>query len=145
MRRRWLQGALVLAVVAGVGYVGLLWAEDAPAGADQWTAPSRAAKKKNPVPTDDKSVAAGKVMYAQECLPCHGETGKGDGPSAHDLETKPGDLSSPKLWEQSDGGLFWKLTEGRKPMPTYAQRFTDDERWSIVNYVRTLAPKPQAK
>lgn len=143
--RRWLRGALVLAVVAGAGYAGMLWAEDAPAGGDQWTAPARAAKKKNPVPTDDKSVAAGKVAYMQECRACHGDTGKGDGPSAHDLDKKPGDLSSPKLWEQSDGAIFWKLTEGRKPMPTYAQRFTDDERWSIVNFVRTLSPKPEAK
>lgn len=144
MRRRWLRSTLVLAVVAGAGYAGLLWAEDAPAG-DQWTAPARSAKKKNPVPTDDKSIAAGKVMYVQECRACHGDTGKGDGPTAHDLEKKPGDLSSPKLWDQSDGALFWKVTEGRKPMPTYAQRFTDDQRWSIVNYVRTLAPKPEAK
>lgn len=145
MRRRWLKFALVLAVVAGAGYSGLLWAADAPAGGDVWTAPARAAKKKNPVAADDKSVAAGKVAYTQECRACHGDSGKGDGPSAPDLDKKPGDLSSPKLWEQSDGALFWKLTEGRKPMPTYAQRFTDDERWNIVNYVRTLAPKPEAK
>lgn len=144
MRRGWLRSMLVLAVMVGAGYAGLLWAEAPPAGGEPWTAPARAAKKKNAVPSDDKSIAAGKVMYLQECRACHGDLGKGDGPSAHDLEKAPGDLSNPKLWEQSDGALFWKITEGRKPMPTYAQRFTDEERWSIVNYVRTLAPKPQS-
>lgn len=144
MQRAWLRSALVLAALAGAGWAGLLVADDAPAGGDQWTAPTRAARKKNPVPADDKSVAAGKVAYGQECRACHGDAGKGDGPSAHDLPKTPGDLSSPKMWEQSDGALFWKITEGRKPMPTYAQRFTDEERWNIVNYVRTLAPKPAA-
>ena len=145
MQRAWLRSMLVLAVAAGATYAGLLWAADAPAGGDQWTAPARAAKKKNTVAADDKSIADGKVMYLQECRACHGDAGKGDGPSAHDLEKTPGDLSNPKMWEQSDGALFWKITEGRKPMPTYAQRFTDEQRWSIVNYVRTLAPQPPSK
>lgn len=145
MRRHWLLGILALATVAGAGYVDWASAEDAHPGGEEWKAPARAAKKKNTVPADDKSSAAGKVMYQQECLACHGETGRGDGPSAHDLEKTPGDLSKPVMWEQSDGALFWKITEGRKPMPTYAERFTDEQRWSIVNYVRTLAPKPQGK
>ncbi len=140
--RRWLYGALVL---AGIGGIGILWAEDAPSAGDQWTAPARAARKANPVPADEKSIAAGKVLYLQECRACHGDAGKGDGPSAATLEKKPGDLSSPKLWEQSDGALFWKITNGRKPMPTFEQKFTDEQRWAVVNYVRTLAPRPAGK
>jgi len=109
---------------------------------EPWVAPARAAKRKNPITADDASLAKGKALYTKECLSCHGEKGKGDGPAVKDLEKKPGDLSDPKLWEQSDGALFFKLTEGRKPMPSMEQAFTEEQRWQVINYVRTFAPKP---
>ncbi len=106
-----------------------------------WTAPSRAARKKNPIASDAASVAAGTALYLKECFSCHGPAGKGDGTAAATLERKPGNLSDPKLWLQSDGALFWKLTEGNKPMPSFAQTFSEDQRWQVINYVRTLAPQ----
>ena len=104
--------------------------------------PAFRARKKNPVAADAKSLAAGKTFYAQQCESCHGTSGKGDGPAAKDLDVSPGDLTSPKLWEDSDGALFWKITEGRKPMPTFEKSLSEDQRWQVINYVRTLAPKP---
>ena len=109
------------------------------ADGDAWVAPTRAARKANPIPEDEKSVALGAKLYARECLSCHGAKGKGDGSAAGTLEKKPGDLSSPKLAEQSDGALYWKITEGRKPMPTFEKLLTDEERWHVVNFIRTLA------
>jgi len=132
--------AMVLAVVCGTALAvtaTLYAADDAP-----WTAPARAARKPNPVPSDDTSIAAGKVVYTQQCFSCHGAAGKGDGPAAKDLEKNPGDLSKPALWDQTDGALFWKLTEGKKPMPAFATLTTETQRWQVINYVRTLAPKP---
>jgi mono/diheme cytochrome c family protein len=112
-------------------------------GASDWKAPDRAAKRKNPIISDDQSIAAGKTVYNKECISCHGTAGKGDGPGAKDLATKPGDLSDPKLRDETDGALFWKITEGKKPMPTFAKLLSDDQRWQVVNYIRTLAPKSQ--
>jgi mono/diheme cytochrome c family protein len=112
-------------------------------GEEEWTAPSRAARKKNPIPADEKSVALGKQLYIKECHSCHGATGKGDGPAAKDLKTSPGDLSKPKMWQQTDGAVFWKISEGKKPMPSMEKAWTPDERWHCINYVRTLAPKPK--
>lgn len=112
---------------------------------DEWKAPERASRKKNPIPADVNSTAAGKVVYVKECLSCHGATGKGDGPSAKDLEKTPGDLSNPKLWEQSDGALFWKITTGKKPMASYEKLLTEEQRWHVINYIRTLASKPGEK
>ncbi len=68
-----------------------------------WVAPARAARKKNPIAGDASSVAAGKAVYVAQCLKCHGDTGKGDGPSAKDLNPKPKDLSDPKIAGQTDG------------------------------------------
>lgn len=110
--------------------------------AEEWKAPARAARKKNPIPADEQSVAAGKIVYAKECLSCHGTTGKGDGPASKALEKNPGDLSKASMWEQTDGALFWKLTEGRKPMPSFEKNLSEEQRWQVINYTRTLAPKP---
>lgn len=106
-----------------------------------WAAPPEEAKKENPVPADAKSIAAGKAVYTQQCLACHGPTGKGDGPAAIALKTKPGDLSDPKIREQTDGALFWKITVGREAMPAYKKLLTDEQRWQAVNYIRTFAKK----
>ena len=108
---------------------------------EEWKAPARAARRKNPIPADEKSHAAGKVVYAAQCMSCHGPEGKGDGPAAKDLNPKPRNLSDPKIQEQSDGSIFWKITEGRKPMPTFDKLITEDDRWQVINYVRTLKAK----
>jgi mono/diheme cytochrome c family protein len=126
------------AALAGLAAAAAVWAQ-----ADEtWTAPARAARRENPVPANDQSLAAGKVLYEKNCQSCHGDTGKGNGPAARDLDKSPGDLSKPKLWDQTDGALFWKLTTGRKPMPTFETLTTETERWQIIDYIRTLAPKP---
>lgn len=112
-----------------------------------WTAPLRAAHKVNPIAADAKSLEQGKALFTMACVPCHGPSGRGDGPSANGLERNgakihPGNLSDPKLWLQSDGEIFWKITEGNSPMPVFGETFTEEQRWQIVNYVRTLAPRP---
>ena len=112
-----------------------------------WVAPTRAARKENPVPADEKSMAQGKGLYVAGCMPCHGATGRGDGPAAATLERNgvhvhPGNLSDPKIWEQTDGAIFWKLTEGKTPMPAWRETLSEEQRWSVINYIRILAPKP---
>jgi mono/diheme cytochrome c family protein len=103
---------------------------------DAWTAPARASAKKNPVAADAASISRGKGVYTAECFTCHGASGKGDGPQAKDLEKNPGNLT--KLQGQSDGALFWKVSEGKKPMPTFSSKLTEQQRWDVVNYIQTL-------
>ena len=103
---------------------------------DAWTAPARASAKKNPVAADATSIGRGKVVYTAECATCHGVSGKGDGPQAKDLEKNPGNLTN--LQGQSAGALFWKVSEGKKPMPTMSSKLTEQQRWDVVNYIQTL-------
>ena len=138
-RKRRVAMLSILFVLCGAMLLSINRADEAKT---EWKAPARAAKRKNPIAADDASVAAGKVVYTKECFSCHGAAGKGDGPAAKDLTTKPGDLSNSKVWNETDGELFWKITEGKKPRPTFAKLLSDDQRWNAVNYIRTLAPKP---
>ncbi len=105
---------------------------------EDWKAPESAQKKKNPIEADAASLAAGKKSYEKECLSCHGRKGKGDGPSSITLDVIPGDLTKAKTQDQTDGELFWKITEGKKPMPSSKLTLSDDQRWQVVNYIRTL-------
>jgi mono/diheme cytochrome c family protein len=137
-------GILTLSLAAfGSGAVVALGHGQAGKGDKEWKAPPRASKKENPIPPDEKSVARGKALYTEHCLSCHGASGKGDGPAAKDLPKKCGDLSNPKMWEQTDGTLFWKISEGKPPMTGYEKLLSKDDRWHVVNYMRTLAPKPK--
>jgi mono/diheme cytochrome c family protein len=105
----------------------------------KWTAPESAKDLKNPIPSDAASLAAGKTVYLKECLQCHGKKGLGDGPNSSTLDKAPAPLNDPDVKAQTDGELFWKIKEGKKPMPSTKTTLTDDQRWQVVNYVRTLA------
>lgn len=104
---------------------------------DSWTAPVRASAKKNPVSADATSISRGKAVYTAECFTCHGTSGKGDGPQAAQLEKNPGNLTN--LQGQSPGALFWKVSEGKKPMPTFSTKLSEQQRWDVVNYIQTLS------
>jgi mono/diheme cytochrome c family protein len=131
-------------LISGLLLSTKLFSEDANKD-EEWKAPARASKKPNPIPADENSIAAGKIVYTKECFSCHGTTGKGDGPAAKDLKKSPGDLSNPKMWEQTDGALFWKITTGKTPMASYEKLLTEEQRWNVINYVRILAPHPGEK
>ena len=105
----------------------------------EWTAPPSAEKVSNPVASNEQSIAAGKIVYTKNCYDCHGKKGKGDGPKSGDLDKGPNDFTETEFQKQSDGSIFWKITEGRKPMPSFKADLTTEQRWQVINYVRTLA------
>ena len=115
-------------------------AQGKPAG-KPWDAPASAVKMKNPVKSDDGSIKEGKDIYAQHCKSCHGSKGKGDGAKAEKIDISCGDFSTAEFAKISDGELYWKTTEGRKPMPSFKEKLSDHERWAVVNYMRTLVAK----
>jgi len=143
------QSAIRLALAAILVSFGVapVRAQNAGKAPETWSAPARASRKNNPIPADQKSIAQGKEYFAAACLPCHGPSGRGDGPAAATLERngvriRPGNLSDPKMWSQTDGALFWKISEGNSPMPAFQETYSEQQRWHIINYLRTLAPSP---
>lgn len=108
-----------------------------------WTAPDEAAGVKNPLAGNIETLKYAQVIYTTYCSPCHGNKGRGDGAAASGLATKPADHSSGIIQKQTDGALFWMISEGRNPMPSYKTALTDNQRWELVNYIRTLAKTPK--
>lgn len=105
----------------------------------KWQVPATEAAKKNPVSASKTSIAAGEKLYTKTCASCHGPSGDGDGRAALELGIQPARLSESQ--NQSDGALFWKITNGKKPMPGYGTRLSETDRWSLISYIRTLSGK----
>lgn len=104
-----------------------------------WVAPSSANNLTNPIKDIVKASREGKNIFETQCFTCHGTDGGGDGPAAISLNPKPANLTSSKVQEQSDGAIFWKITNGNAPMPSFKYALSKTQRWALVDYIRTLA------
>jgi mono/diheme cytochrome c family protein len=114
-----------------------------------WELPEDADKTKNPTTANAESIEKGKALYMERskgnCVFCHGETGAGNEANMPKLRRKPADLTNKEhMAEATDGELFWKISKGIQGiMPAGEKRMTEEERWHVVNYVRTLAKDKQ--
>ncbi len=105
----------------------------------------KAAKLKNPVTADAASIAAGGKLFAKFCSDCHGPSGKGDGMMGDELDPKPANLSTGEFKHGStDGEIYTVLRNGVEDtgMKTFSRKMNPTEMWEVVNYLRTLGPKP---
>ena len=113
--------------------------DDTRTAQDNWIVPSKYQKMRNPIDLNE-DLDVGKSLYTKHCKSCHGKEGYGDGPKANEMNGDLGDFSSKLFHDQTDGTIFYKTTFGRNDMPEYTKKLPDDEdRWLIVNYMRTLA------
>ena len=129
-------GKLVTAVVAGAALTLVAGVPGALAQGP-WVAPPEAKSLKNPV----TGVGDAKKAVETNCVTCHGASGHGDGPAAAALPPpKPANWTSAAVQKQSDGEIFWKISNGRGAMPPW-KHLPEKERWEIVNYIRTLKGK----
>ncbi len=92
----------------------------------------------NPVPATPASIARGKALYGIYCTVCHGADARGKGPIAAKLSTPPDDLTSSDTAKQPDGYLYLMIRQGGDVMPGEASSLTKQERWDLVNYLRSL-------
>jgi mono/diheme cytochrome c family protein len=111
-----------------------------PAG---WKAPAKERKVKNPVPNTPESRSRGQRIYMDKCASCHGDKGDGQGEMGKALDPHPPDFTDRHMMkEMTDGEIFWKITSGKSPMPSYQKELNKNERWDLVNYIKSFA-KPK--
>jgi mono/diheme cytochrome c family protein len=100
-----------------------------------WHAPADAASRPNPLATRLEAASGGRKLFLRNCAECHGKAGTG-------IEAKhSADLQLLEVQQQTDGVIFWKITNGnaRRGMPSFS-KLPDLQRWQIVLYIRTLKP-----
>lgn len=111
-----------------------------------WKAPESATIVKNPVAPSSAGLKDAEQLYRQNCVICHGKTGASNGPAAGSLPQKPANFTDAQMMKQAtDGELFWKMTTGRAPMPSWQDRLSETQRWELVNYLRDLTKRGQYK
>jgi mono/diheme cytochrome c family protein len=98
-----------------------------------WHAPADAASRTNPLAQKPEAAAGGGKLFKRNCVECHGQDGSGL------AKKNSADLLLPEVQVQSDGTLFWKLTNGNpdRGMPSFS-RLPEPQRWQLVLYMRTL-------
>jgi mono/diheme cytochrome c family protein len=110
--------------------------------AAMFAAKDAAAALPNPVAATAESIARGKYLFELNCLVCHGPDGRGKGQVGQLFDPSPADLNEAYTQDQADGQLFFTLTRGRVAMPAYRDALTHQERWDVINYVKTeFGPK----
>jgi len=103
-----------------------------------WVAPKYSNDIKNPLKDNKDATSKGKKIFSNMCMVCHGATGKGNGVAGVSLVPRPANFLSIEVRNETDGAIFWKLTEGKPPMAAYKDLLTEDQRWELVNYIRHL-------
>jgi mono/diheme cytochrome c family protein len=87
-------------------------------------------------------VTAGAAVYKTNCVSCHGEAGRGDGPDWNKYHPRPAALTS--VTDHSDSSLLWRVSESGwmlplcSAMPGYKRSIGEDDRWRLVAFIRTL-------
>jgi copper transport protein len=98
----------------------------------------------NPIPPNSASVSAGQALYTAHCAVCHGTGGKGDGPAGVAMNPHPADLTLHAVpGVHTDAQLFQWISQGYPgtQMPPFQSTLSATDRWNLVNFIRTLAPK----
>lgn len=95
----------------------------------------------NPILPDTQSITIGENLYQETCAACHGTRGLGDGPQAVGLNPAPVNFTAGHTAIHSDGDLFYWIQNGipGSAMVAYDEKYTDQEIWHLVNYVRRLS------
>ncbi len=111
-----------------------------------WPVPEEAKQLKNPLQPSPSALNSAKKIYLDKCANCHGDTGKGDGRDAARYDPQPANFTDPKLMSGvTDGELFYKISEGKKPMPVFKTKLSEDDRWHLVLLIRSFAPPPSTQ
>jgi len=113
------------------------------------TQPEAFAPLTNPfrgLPAADRDAAEreGLVLYETNCRPCHGATGRGDGPLSRGLRLQPVDFADPgTIASVVESYPFWRITEGHaglpdiatpwnSAMPAWGDQLSESEIWRII-------------
>jgi mono/diheme cytochrome c family protein len=130
-RRKALFVVLLMVIACAIAYAVI---ENRP-----WTVPEAAKQMKNPLLPSEAALQAIRPVYLDKCVNCHGQFGKGDGHDASLYDPRPTNFTDVnQMSGVTDGELFYKLSEGRKPMPSFKKRLTEEQRWELVLLIRSL-------
>jgi putative copper resistance protein D len=91
----------------------------------------------NPIEATPQSIAIGRSLYMQNCVQCHGEQGRGDGPQAESLPVQPADFRDHLPYHQ-DEFFFRVISNGLGTiMPAFSGQLSEEEIWHLLNFLQS--------
>ena len=105
---------------------------------DVWLVPVEAKEIVNPFSGNQIAAQKGGMLFQKLCWTCHGKTGLGDGPAGKNLNPQPRNFKLESVQGQSDGELFWKISNGKGMMLPYKHSLNEEQRWQLVNFIRSF-------
>ena len=135
---------LLLVVAAGLSQGTQEKKETVPAQAPaNLVIPLEEANRVNPVKPTEASIADGKKLFGYQCAMCHGDKGDGKTELAESMKLTMKDYTDPAaLKDFTDGTLGYILEKGKGKMPGQEGRMRAEQKWNLINYIRSLAKKP---
>jgi mono/diheme cytochrome c family protein len=98
----------------------------------------------SPLPSSPEIVEQGKALYSGKgtCFNCHGKDGDGNGPLAAQLmNPSPRNFQHHGFWRhRTEGEIFWVIKNGsaNTSMVGFGGQLTDEEIWSLIQYIRNF-------
>jgi mono/diheme cytochrome c family protein len=103
--------------------------------AQEWIVPADKQGRLSPFVFTDSIRKVGSQLYNLNCLSCHGTPGKGN---YQRFVPPSGDPASEKIQHNRDGEIFYKVSEGKSPMPTFKNTLTSIDIWNIIAFIRSF-------
>ncbi len=98
---------------------------------------SQESELRNPIAPTTTSVERGKALFEINCIMCHGQTSAERGPVGKKLVPPPPGLDHDMVKGLSDSTIFKAITFGFGRMPAFKDKLLPEERWSLLNFLRT--------
>jgi mono/diheme cytochrome c family protein len=119
-----------------------------PAVAARPEAPADFKDKKNALNGNADAIKAGEGLFKSQCVSCHGAEADGNSDAGKALKPQAGNLRSADFQAMSDGYIFWRISKGGiganisgSAMQAFDAQLSDDQRWQLVAYLRSLSAK----
>lgn len=106
--------------------------------AQEWVVPEDKRGKLSPFTFNEETRKAGERLYTINCMSCHGTPGKAN---FSNLVPSPGDPATDKIQHNSDGEIFFKVTTGRGPMPSFKNAIKANDIWNLISFLRSFNTK----
>lgn len=138
----------VLAALAALGLVALAaprfrqQQQKSQGAAEEYKIPDEYVKKTNPVKATPAGLEEARRLFGFDCAMCHGKEGDGKGDLAEEMKLEMKDWRNPATLEKmTDGEIFYIITKGKGKMVAEGERVKEEQRWQLVNLVRSFAKK----
>jgi mono/diheme cytochrome c family protein len=109
-----------------------------PVVAQEWVVPAEIGARLSPAAFSDSTRKAGAELYNTNCKSCHGDPGKNN---VIKLVPPPPDAASLKMQVNTDGAMYFKISEGRTPMPSFKNILSATDHWRVISYIRSFNDK----